>query len=108
MLMIAMLIAGVVGMIQTWQNKRNLLPAAAQMPSYLSALVLAWGLFMAVWCTLFCAAAHQEWFLDWVNTWGPPFVFVVFGILVGPQLVWLAICFVMVWKGTAAARYANK
>ncbi len=108
MLMIAMLIAGVVGMIQTWQNGRNLLPAAAQVASYLSLLFLAWGLFMAVWITLFCAAVEQAWFRNWMMTYGPSIVFLAFSILVGPQLVWLAICFVLVWKGTAAARYANK
>lgn len=108
MLMLATLIASVVGMIQTWQNKRNLLPAAAQMSAYLSLLFLGWGLFMAVWFTLFAVAVQQEWFIAWLMTWGPSVAMWLFGILIFPQLVWLAVCLMFVWKGTAAARYANR
>ncbi|MGQ9650685.1 MAG: hypothetical protein ACUVXJ_11290 [Phycisphaerae bacterium] len=108
MLMLAMLIASVVGIIQTWQSKRNLLPAAAQMSAYLSLLFLGWELFMAVCFTLLAVAVEQEWFINWLMTWGPSVALSLFAILIFPQLVWLAVCFMFVWKGTAAARYANR
>jgi hypothetical protein len=108
MLMIAMLVAAVVGMLQTWLHKRNLLPAAAQMVSYLSPVFVAWGLFLAAWIALFCAAIRNDWFRDWLRAWGLGMDLSIFSILVLPQLVWLALCAVLTWKGTSAARYANR
>lgn len=108
MLMLAMLVASVVGLIQTWQNKRNLLPAAAQTASYLSLLFLAWGVFMAAWVVLFRASVESEWFQGWVVALGGDAVLLAFAGLLLPQLACLVICFIFVWKGTAAARYASK
>lgn len=108
MLMLAMLVASVVGLIQTWQNKRNLLPAAAQMASYLSLLFGAWGIFGAVWTTLFAVVVDSQWFHDCLGTLGGIAVLLAFASLVLPQVIWLGACFMCVWKGTAAASYASK
>lgn len=108
MLMVAMLIASIVGMIQTWRYRRNLLPAAAQMASYLTLVFLAWGVFMAAWILLFRASIESEWFQSWVMVLGGTAVLLAFAVLFVPQLAWLAVCFMLVWRGTAGARYANK
>ena len=108
MLMIAMLVASIVGMILTWRYKRNLLPAAAQMASYSTLVFLAWGVFMAAWVVLFRASVESEWFQGWVVALGGAAVLPAFAGLLLPQLAWLVICFIFVWKGTTAARYASK
>ncbi|NLE59180.1 MAG: hypothetical protein GX616_12525 [Planctomycetes bacterium] len=108
MLMLAMLVASVVGLIQTWQNKRNLLPASAQTASYLSLLFTAWGLFGAVCAALFAVVVDSQWFQNWLTTLRGIAVLLAFTGLMLPQVIWLGVCFTCVWKGTAASRYASK
>lgn len=108
MFLLAMLIASIVGMIQTWQNKRNLLPAAAQTASYLHPVFTAWGLFGAMWFALFSVVVQSSWFNNSMMTLGGTAVLLAFASLFAPHLAWLVISIVLTWKGTAAARYANK
>jgi len=108
MLMIAMLLAGAIGMIQTWLHKRNLLPAAAQMAAYLSPLFLLCGLFLAAWSVVFVVGVEERWFRHLASRWRMDDDLLAFGFFVVPQLAWLALCFVLIWKGTSAARYANR
>ena len=104
MLMIAMLIAAIVGMIQTWQKP----PAGRCADGRLSeSHVPGRGALHGRYVRHFLRRRQQVWFRNWVMTGD---LTRIGGLchLVLPQLVWLAMCFVLVWKGTAAARYANK
>jgi hypothetical protein len=107
-LMILMLVAAVVGMIQTWQNKRNLLPAAAQMASYLILPLVFWAIFTAAWISLIVFGVTEHWFREWAQARFIDEGFLAFVLILLPQPLWLLSLFIPLWKGTSAARHANR
>lgn len=104
----AMLVAAVVGMIQTLMSRRNLLPAAIQMASHLGLLLAAWGLFAGGWFVLAVFGLKGGWFHVLARQYSVVEDLVAVVFLLVPQLIWPAVVFVLAWKGTAAARYANR
>ena len=104
-----LLVAAVVGWIMSWQNGRNLLPAAMQMQAHLGFFVVRvdpvrvcmddrdvlHGLhstFSGTCSGLFLSSDDPLMFFFW-------FV---------PVVAWLFLDCVLLWKGVSAVRYANR
>jgi len=107
-LVLALLSASLVGMIYTVQRQRNLLPAAMQVASYLGGYLVAWACFASV-CSVIVIALDEA---DVLRAWGK--VLHIDGELLGffgwflPNLLWVGVYLLLVWRGTAGAQYANR
>lgn len=103
-----LLIAAIVGWILSWQNNRNLLPAAMQMQAHLGLLTILWLLFGCGWTILTFYVESMDVFLAMQRVLlihNDPLEFFFWCM---PVAAWLLLDVVLVWKGTVAARYANR
>ena len=104
----ALLVAALVGLALSWQSGRNLLPAAMQMQACLGLFVALWGLFASAWTVLWIGMGSGRVFFRWSQILGIDFKLIVVSAWLLPFATWLVLDGILVWKGTAAARYANK
>jgi len=105
---VVLLVAAIVGWIMSWRTGRNLLPAAMQMQAHLCLFMIFWIPVGCAWTllTFFLEAGQvfdtlgQTLFIDWD--------LLEFLFWLVPVAAWLLLDGVLLWKGVAAARYANK
>jgi hypothetical protein len=105
---LAMLIAGAVGTVVSVREKRNLLPAAMQMQCYLGGFLFAWIVFGWFWSALSVSLDNARLFRDLGRSLRMDHEIVAFLFWLLPMMGLLFLDAVLVWKGTAAARYANR
>ena len=106
--MFANLVALVVGMYESRRVRRNMLPGAIQMSCYLSGYLTAWAAFGAVTILIVGGLAVRDVFDGLEILTGVYYqTLVVFTWLI-PNLACCIWYFVLVARGTAAMRYANR
>jgi len=106
--LLAMLITGVVGMILSVREKRNLLPAAMQVQCYLGGFLLAWMVFGWFWTVLAISLDNARVFRGAGRAFRIDDDVVTFLFWLLPTAGSLLLDVVLVWKGTVATRYANR
>lgn len=106
--LLAMLITGVVGMILSVREKRNLLPAAMQVQCYLGGFLLAWMVFGWFWTVLAISLDNARVFRGVGRAFRIDDDVVAFLFWLLPTAGSFLLDVVLVWKGTVAARYANR
>ncbi|HRR85714.1 MAG TPA: hypothetical protein P5316_11965 [Phycisphaerae bacterium] len=107
-LIMALLIAAVVGGVLSRCHGRNLHPAAMQMQCYLGGFWLVWAVLVWVWlvcCTLLAMEGAFRSMGDTLSIDGALLGFLCWFL---PCAAGVVVNFVLVVKGTAAARYANR
>jgi hypothetical protein len=106
--LLAMLIAAAVGTVFSIRDKRNLLAAAVQMQCYLGGFLLLWLVFGWAWGALSAMLDNEGVFrgLGRALRTGHESVAFMFWLL--PLVAGVFLDAVLVWKGTSAARYANR
>ncbi len=106
--LLAMLMASVGGTFLSVQDKRNLLPAAVQMQCSLGGFLLLWQTFGWIWGTIAVSLDNAGLFryLEEVLLLDDDIMAFLFWFL--PTAGLLFPDGILVWKGTSAARYANR
>ena len=106
--LLAMLMASVGGTFLSVQDKRNLLPAAVQMQCSLGGFLLLWQTFGWIWGTIAVSLDNAGLFryLEEVLLLDDDIMAFLFWFLPTAGLLFLD--GILVWKGTSAARYANR
>ena len=102
------LVAGVIGLIFSVRNGRNLLPAAMQATAYLGTYQLAWVVFGSVLAVMTFALDWKHAFHGLARYLLVDRELLVFFLWLLPNLLWLGGHVVLTWKATAAAQYANR
>ena len=105
---VAHLAAVLVGFIQSLRYERNLLPASMQMSAYLSGYLLLWAVFGAGSTAGLISLDSSGWLRQFQDVTGlmPGEQFIL--LFVVPNLAWGVVYLILVARGTAAARYANR
>lgn len=101
-------ISNLVGLAFTWRNGRNLLPASIRPACYLGAYMMLWTAFGSALAVALYFAAYRNLTVslaEWVNMSKDGVAFFLWCLL---NLPWLGGYAILVWKGTAAAQYANR
>lgn len=106
--LLAMLIACAVGLYLSIREKRNLLPATVQMQSYLGGFLLAWMVFGWFWTVLAISLDNARAFRGVGRAFRIDDDVVAFLFWLLPTAGSLLLDVALVWKGTVAARYANR
>jgi hypothetical protein len=100
--------AGVIGLIFSLRNRRNLLPAAMQAAAYLGAYQLAWVVFGAVLAITIYMLDQKRVFHDLARNLHVDHEAVAFFLWLLPNLILLGGHLILTWKATAAAQHANR
>lgn len=106
--LLAMLVTSVVGMTLSIREKRNLLPAAVQMQCHLGGFLLAWIAFGWFWTVLTISLDNARALRGMRRAFRIDDELVTFFFWLLPTAGLLFLDAVLVWKGTRAARYANR
>lgn len=106
--LLAMLITCAVGLYLSIREKRNLLPAAMQVQCYLGAFLLAWMVFGWFWTVLAISLDVARVFRGVGRAFRIDDDVMAFLFWLLPTAGSLLLDVVLVWKGTVAARYANR
>ena len=107
-LAIAGLAAGLVGLIYSLKNERNLLPASNQMACYLCLYITAWTAFSSALSVLFFVLVAEDKLRPLARQIKMDHDFLLFCLWFLPNLALLAGFLVLLWRGTGAAQYANR
>jgi hypothetical protein len=100
------LAALLIGLIESWWTKRNMLPASAQMACYLAPCIVGWQLTGAA--LLLLITQYESFFRTLEEMTGTyRDVLAVFAFIL-PNLIILLTFLYLIARGTKAARYANK
>ena len=108
-LCVAVLSAGAVGAAFSLRRGRNLLPAAMQVAAYLGGYLVVWACFAAATSVGTVAMLEAYVFVGWgwlLGAYDDDTLALLFWIAV--NLPCVIVYVVLVWRGTAAARYANR
>jgi hypothetical protein len=105
---VANLGALIIGLIETWRARRNMLPAAIRMACYLAAYLVCWELLGAGLGLL--VSGLDEWgYLEVLQGMtGIFYHFLAMAMFTIPNIIAAAIYLYLIARGTKAARYANK
>lgn len=106
--LLLMLIAGVVGTVLSIRDKRNLLPATAQMQCYLGGFLLLWWGFGWCWAILSALLDRARFFNAMERVFSIDDDVLGFLFWLPPIAAVFLLDVLLVWKGTSAARYANR
>ena len=102
------LAAGLVGLIYSLRNERNLLPASMQMACYLGLYITAWAAFSSALSVLFFVLVAEDKLRPLARQIKMDHDFLLFCLWFLPNLALLAGFLVLLWRGTGAAQYANR
>jgi hypothetical protein len=105
---VALVAALLVGFVQSLLYRRNMLPASTQMTAYLSGFLVAWAIFGATNAGVLVALADSGWLTRLRDASGLVLGGQFILLFVVPNAAWGAIYLVLVARGSAAARYANR
>lgn len=106
--LLAVLMVSVVGAFLSIRDKRNLLPAAVQMQCYLGGFLLLWQAFGWIWARITISLGNARLFWDLQGALRVDHEFLAFLFWFLPSTGLLLLDAVLLWKGTSAARYANR
>jgi len=105
---VGMLVTSVIGLTLSARNGRNMLPAASQIACYLSGFVAVFTLISSALILLAVVAVENHWLRKAARILGSDDDILVPLLCAGFCLVWMAALPVLLWRGTNAARYANR
>lgn len=108
MLGFTLLAQTVIGFILSFREKRNLLPAAAQVASYLAGYLTLWAALGAVTMVGVAALDHAQFFNALQERWGFPSDLAMKFTWFLPNAACGVWYLVLLSRGTLATRYANK
>jgi len=107
-LTIAGLAAGLVGLVYSLRNERNLLPASMQMACYLGLYITAWTAFSSALSVVLFILSEEDMLHLLAKQLKTYEGFLIFCAWVLPNLALLAGFLVLLWRGTGATQYANR
>jgi hypothetical protein len=100
------LAALIVGLIESWLARRNMLPASAQLACYLAPWVISWEIIGAM---LTLAIINNQTFFEALEeSTGVYRDFLAMGTFIVPNAIAAAVYLYLIARGTKAARYANR
>ncbi len=97
-----------VGLFHSFREKRNLLPGAMQIASYLGGFLMLWSMFGALLILAVTALQEAEAFESLQDRWAINPITAMQFLVIAPNAavgIWY-LC--LLSRGTAATRYANK
>ncbi len=105
---IALLGAGLVGVVLSYRAERNLLPASMQIAAYLMGFLIVWGLFAVMTFVMTITFANDGRYDELATMLRINAGFLSLWCWLLPNGVWGGYFLILIARGTRAARYANR
>jgi len=100
--------AGAIGSVYALLEKRNLTAAATQMAAYLSGYLVLWAVIGAATASGAITLTTTRGFRNLAQSWNVDVDTLAFVVWLSLNAVFVIHYYALVWRATAAARYANR